>query len=318
MDVESPLFFYAALTGFPLFAIGFVFREYLPIQRSFGALYDSTAPILRGVLVRYLLMCVLIVGILLALSGPYKVGSEGTAETATFDVVLLVDSSISMTKRLERAKALARGVVRKFPQANVAACGFTQGSFCRAPLGSSLDNILRTIDTLEIDAITGSGSNIVQALNSMAREFNLQSEEGRLLVLFSDGGDQTSPYYQRELRGVLENLSDHRIHVVTVGMGDSTPIPVARVPKRPVPGKEQEYTTVFSALNEENMKLIAEATNGVYMHETTLEEQDFSFPTPLLRETGALRPTTTSLVWLPALVAFASLMFLQYFFGKNP
>jgi len=309
MHIESFPLLYAALTVLFLFVFRFLLWEYIPIKRSFGGIYDSTGPLVRRVLLRYLLMGTFVVGILLASSGPYIVGSKSTAATSTFELVLLVDKSISMTSRLERAKVLARGIVHKFPQANIAVCGFTAGAFCRAPLDSSIDSILRTIDTLAIDAITGSGSNINEALNSMSREFNLQGEEGRLLVLLSDGGDVTGAYYRLELNGVLENLSDQRIHVVAVGIGEGTPIPVAR---------DQQNKIIFSSLNEEKMKHIAERTGGLYVHETTLTEQNFSLPTSLLSEAGVLRPTTTGIDWIPALAAYASIVFYLYLFGKNP
>jgi len=332
MGVESPLFLYAAPAFLILLIIFSVVWEYMPIKRSFGRFYDSIGPLVRVVLSRYLFAGIGIVGILLALSGPYIVGSKSTSTASTFDLILLMDSSISMTgrvasntpSRLERTQIITRDIVNQFPQADIAVCEFTNKIFCRAPFGSSRDVVLRTIDTLKPDANTGSGSRITEALNSMPREFSLSASEisgGELtLVLLSDGGDSfTSAYLWNELDEVLENLSDYQIHVIAIGVGEYEPIPIALKPTRSVWGQgAQEYEVVFSALDEEKMKRIALKTDGTYIHEDELEEQGLSFLSSFLSSTGAIKPEVISIAWIPGVISLAGFCSYLFFFWKNP
>ena len=143
----------------------------------------------------------------------------------------------------------------------------------------------------------------------MPKEFDLGEEKDRVIVLLSDGGDPfASTYWWDELDGVLTNLSNQRIHVVSIGVGGLEPIPIAT---------DARGEKIFSALNEEKMRRIANLTDGIYIHESDIEKNGLSFLREFLIYAEVLSPATINISWIPAIFALTALGLYMFFFWKN-
>lgn len=307
-----------------LFVLTFIFRAWLG-ARELGKILPSYGALFRRSLLRHFLLAAAVLGLLVVLAGPYRVGRGKEVSPTSLQAVILADTSLSMTAqadknqpmRLLREAKIAVTFVNAYSDADIGLCEFTNKIFCRAPLGSEMSSILSITEVLSPDAITGSGSEITSALNYVMLQF-AQSErqsDARFIVLLSDGGDEfTSDYYWGELTKVLENLASQNVRVIAIGVGENYPVPVALEET----GVQNQYKVIYSQLDEAKMRYIAEYTGGVYLHESELAGRDISaILNPALVSAGALRPIKISLAWIPEIAVIGSLFLYLFFFRRN-
>jgi Ca-activated chloride channel family protein len=110
------------------------------------------------------------------------------------------------------------------------------------------------------DAIPAQGTVFSDALQMSARAFNTKEGRFKAVVLISDGED-----HDEETLKTAESISQQGIMVCTVGIGspEGSQIPDSATNdyKRDAMGN-----IVISKLNEDELKQIAEKTNGIYVH----------------------------------------------------
>src|SRR3989338_2896904 len=170
-----PLFFLPVVV---IFSAVFIFRAWLR-AKELGELLPSYGFIFRRSLLRYFILTLVVVGLLIVIAGPYRIGKGKEVSPASLQAVILVDTSLSMTARAEpggttrliREAKIAKDLVSEYSDADLGLCEFTSKIFCRAPLGSEVGSILRILDVLIPDAITGSGSELTSALNRTMLQF---------------------------------------------------------------------------------------------------------------------------------------------------
>lgn len=311
MGIESP--YVLAALGSVILVLGFVFiirayRQFKPLS----ALYDNPKVFRRTILLRFLLAVFIGLFIATAFSNPYYIGSAEASSSVCIDAIIVNDDSVSMSaraqnggqRRLDRAKLIAADLAEGLGCVNIAVCEFTDKTFCRARFGSSHTQIIKTIKGFEIDAITGSGSEIDDTLSRVANEFPKDSDRARFIFLISDGGEELfAEYYQNELNSVLDHLADNKITVVAIGVGEDYNVPVALIPQvnrysreETVEIDDKKYEVIYSKLEENKLKHIAAKTGGVYIHESEFARSKVSsFVASTLDARGLIRPVTTSL-----------------------
>ena len=311
MGVESPRLL--AIIGLPTLVLGAVFIV-LAIKRirSLGKVYGNIGVLGKIVSVKILLVMLTGLFIATAFANPYYTGSDEATTSLCIDGAIVNDDSVSMSaqavrggqRRIDRARIIAADLAEGLGCVNLAVCEFTDLTFCRARFGSSHSQILRTIKGFEIDAITGSGSEIADTLSRVANEFPKDSGRARFIFLISDGGEElSSEYYQNELNAVLDHLKDNEIIVVAIGVGEDYDVPVALVPQtnrysgeKTVEIDDQKYEVVYTKLEENKLKHITARTGGSYIHESEFDIVIInSFIASSLGAKGLVRPATTSL-----------------------
>src|SRR4030095_9266920 len=99
------------------------------------------------------------------------------------------------------------------------------------------------------------------------KAFNNADRRFKSVVLISDGED-----HDEEAINTAEELSGQGVMINTIGIGS----PEGSVINDPVTGEPKKDpatgATVISKLNEEELKQIAEKTNGVYIHLQNTDE----------------------------------------------
>lgn len=316
MGIESPHLL--AIIGLVMLVLGSALIVRVVKQiRSLGAVYGNTRIFKRVAFFKILLIMFAGLFIAVALANPYYIGSA-TANTLLYiDGVIVNDDSVSMgaraenggQRRIDRAKLIAADLAEGLGSANIAVCEFTDKTFCRAKFGrakfgSSHTQIIKAIKGFEIDAITGSGSEIGDTLSRAANEFPGGSDRARFIFLISDGGEKFSAeYYQNKLNSVLDHLKDNEITVVAIGVGEDYYVPVALIPPVDPYGKQEtveidgeKYDVIYSKLEENKLKHIAAKTGGLYIHESEFDSGKISFFISSSQDArGLVRPATTSL-----------------------
>lgn len=280
--------------------------------RHLGIVYDNMG--VFGKIISFKILLVMLAGLFIAaaFANPYYAGSAKATASQCVDGAIVSDDSVSMgaraerggQRRIDRTRIIAADLAEGLGCANIAVCEFTDKTFCRARFGSSHTQIMKTIKGFEIDAITGSGSEIGDTLSRVANEFPKDSDRPRFIFLISDGGEElTAEYYQLKFNSVLDHLHDNEITVVAIGVGEDYKVPVALVPpvdrndkQETVEVDGEKYDVIYSRIEEGKLKHIAAKTDGLYIHESEFDSARVSsFITSSLGAKGLLRPATTSL-----------------------
>jgi Ca-activated chloride channel family protein len=193
-------------------------------------------------------------------------GSVDNIPRKGIDVVIALDVSKSMLatdlspNRLERAKQMILKLMDQMPNDRIALVLFAGKAYMQMPLTVDHGAAAIFVSSASPDAIPAQGTVFSEALQMSSRAFNTKEGRFKSVVLISDGED-----HDEETLKTVEDLSKQGIMVCTVGIGspEGSQIPDSATNdyKRDAMGN-----IVISKLNEDELKQIAEKTNGVYVH----------------------------------------------------
>jgi Ca-activated chloride channel family protein len=139
---------------------------------------------------------------------------------------------------------------------------FAGNSFRQAELSedfTALEFILK--HWVDIDSAGVGGSDLVRALETGLAVLPEETDRERLILLFSDGGDDTQNFDE-----VLTKIVQQRARVIAFGLGR---LEQSRIPRYDAAQKflgyiEVKGQTVTTRLNEASLQHIARVTQGMY------------------------------------------------------
>jgi Ca-activated chloride channel homolog len=208
-----------------------------------------------------------------AVMNPRKPGGSESINRKGIDVAIALDVSKSMLatdlqpNRLERGKQFITKLMNEMPNDRIALVLFAGKAYLQMPLTVDHGAAAMYISSASPDAVPQQGTVISDALNMSAKAFNNTDRRFKSVVLISDGED-----HDEEAINTAEELSAQGVMINTIGIGspEGSEIidPATGEPKKdPATG-----ATVISKLNEDELKQIAEKTNGVYIHLQNTDE----------------------------------------------
>ena len=233
-----------------------------PAQRD--ALLASHSRVKRVLKNAMLLLALALLGI--ALARPQWGEVEEQIDRKGGDVVFLLDTSKSMLardvspNRLERAKTAMLDFLRRNAGGRVGLVAYAGDAFLQCPLTLDYDAFEDSVRELDTDTVLVPGTDIASALFAGRSAFD-KAERQKVLVLLTDGEDL-------EKAGIdaAKKIASEGVAVFAVGVG--TPNGgIIQVPKPDggftalLDDKDQPVT---SRLDENTLRLIAEATGGTY------------------------------------------------------
>jgi Ca-activated chloride channel homolog len=209
---------------------------------------------------------------IIAVANLRKPGKADNITRKGIDVVVALDVSKSMLatdlspSRLERAKQMVIKLMDQMPNDRIALVLFAGKAYMQMPLTVDHEAAAIFVSSASPDAIPAQGTVFSDALQKCALAFN--SREGRFksVVLISDGED-----HDEDALKTADDLAQQGIMVCTVGIGSpggsEIPDSATNDYKRDAIGN-----IVISKLNEDELKEIAEKTNGIYVHYESSEQ----------------------------------------------
>lgn len=192
-------------------------------------------------------------------------GAEGINRKG-IDVVMALDVSKSMLatdlapNRLERAKQLIVKLMNTMPNDRIGLVLFAGKAYLQMPLTTDHGAANMFVASAGPDAVPQQGTVISEAIRRSATAFNAAERRFKAVILISDGED-----HDPEAVKTAKELSEHGMMINTVGIGS----PEGAYIPDPVTGENKidpaTGATVISKLNEDELKEIAESTNGIYV-----------------------------------------------------
>ncbi len=246
----------------------------------------------------------------IAVANLRRPGSAENISRKGIDVVIALDVSKSMLatdlspNRLERAKQMILKLMDQMPNDRIALVLFAGKAYMQMPLTIDHGAAAIFVSSATPDAIPAQGTVFSEALQMSARAFNTKEGRFKSVILISDGED-----HDEDALKMAESISQQGIMVCTVGIGspEGSQIPdnTTNDFKRDAMGN-----IVISKLNEDELKQIAEKTNGIYVH---FESSDQTINELMRQLSQVERKTFTDvslLNYTTYYMWFAGLMFL--------
>lgn len=207
----------------------------------------------------------------LALANP-QVGSKlQEVKREGVDIMIALDLSNSMLaedftpNRLEKAKRSISKLVDKLKSDRIGIVVFGGDAYTQLPLTSDYAAAKLFLRTVNTDIIPTQGTAIGAAIELCEKSFDEQSKAGKAIIVITDGEN-----HEGDALAAAQQAAEQDIKLFTVGMGSSkgVPIPVYKGGRRIDFRKDKNGNSVVTRLNEEMLKEIAAAGNGMYIRAT--------------------------------------------------
>ena len=180
--------------------------------------------------------------------------------------MIALDTSQSMMaedirpNRLERSKLAILDLLETLGGDRVGLIAFAGNAFLQCPLTLDYQAFRQTLFSVTTDSIPVGGTDVATAIDEAEAYFE-QTDNERILILITDGEDLEASGIQRAREA---GLNGTRILAVGVGSTSGELIPV-RGPDNQVDFlRDASGNPVSTALDEQTLRRIADASNGLY------------------------------------------------------
>lgn len=204
----------------------------------------------------------------LAVMNPRLLSSQEKISRKGIDVVIALDLSKSMMaedvqpNRLEKAKAFINTLLGKMPDDPTGLVFFAGKAYLQMPLTVDHDALKMYVSTANPDAMPSQGTMVNDALSMCNYAFSNTQQKFKTIILISDGEDHDE---EGTAIKTAADLAQSGVMINTIGVGT----PEGTTIKDPITGVNKidaAGNTVVTKLNEQELKQIAESTNGIYLH----------------------------------------------------
>jgi len=213
-------------------------------------------------------------------------GAKPESVAERLDVMLALDISTSMLaedeaslRRLTHAKEVMFSLLEALKDDRVGLLYFAEASFVVCPLTNDSATLREFLEAITAETLTHSGTRIGTAIETATTRLRsnrndttgIDADFGgqKVLILFTDGED-----HGEEAIAAARTATQEGVHIYCVGIGKAVrPVPI------PLPQGTATATTpykrdangqlVLTALDENQLREIAEAGNGRYYHANT-------------------------------------------------
>lgn len=213
--------------------------------------------------------------IILAIANPQEGSKLVKGERLGSDIAICLDISNSMMaediqpNRLERSKRVVNNLLNELGSDRISLIVFAGSSYIQMPLTNDYSAVKLFLDQIDCSLITVQGTAIGDAINKGMETFGYgdpdrewQKKKGRAIVVISDGEN-----FEDDAEAAARDAASEGVVVCAIGMGlpEGTPIPEYRGNQRHGYKRDHEGNTITTRLNEEMLRSIAQAGNGVYV-----------------------------------------------------
>ena len=219
-----------------------------------------------------LLVVVAAAFLVLALARPQWGMKSETVRRRGVDVMIAVDTSLSMLSedmkpnRLAQARSAIRGLFDLLQGDRVGLVAFSGTAYVACPLTLDYGAAAMFVDILDPDLLPVGGTNIAAAIRAATDAFPREEGRHKVIVLVTDGED-----HEGDIEAAVNEAMERGIVIHTVGVGSTggVPIPI-RNARGDVTGykEDRDRRKVTSRLDEGTLQTIAGATRGKYFRST--------------------------------------------------
>ncbi|MCW8820747.1 MAG: VWA domain-containing protein [Sulfurovum sp.] len=269
MSFVNPQFFWALIVPFVIFTflistnkerLSRIFDE--KVLKRLSAT-DESMPLA----VRNLLMLLALFLMIVAMARPVMEKGDKTVEVQGLTLLTALDISGSMRStdvypnRLTFAKKKMNTFFDAMPSDEIGVVAFAYSPFVLAPFSSDKETLKMMVEGVD-DSYINMGSTDFSALGELASSL-LEKKKPKILVLFSDGGDEEA------IAGFAEILKENKIDLYVVLVGTQKGAPVIDENGKPF---TLEDGTIAITQRNDALGELAKENDGAYMIASTGKE----------------------------------------------
>ena len=192
------------------------------------------------------------------------------------DIAICLDLSNSMMaediqpNRLQRSKMMVTNLLSTFTADRVSLVAFAGTSFIQMPLTNDHNATRLFLDDMDCSLISSQGTAIGDAIDKALLSFGYDdpdrewdSKQGRAIIIISDGEN-----HEDDAVAAARRAARLGVRVCTIGIGSTTGAPIPQYDPRGRKGgykRERGGSIIMTHLNEEMLRDIAKAGDGVYI-----------------------------------------------------
>ena len=186
------------------------------------------------------------------------------------DIVIALDISNSMLaedikpNRLKRAQHKINDLLSMLEGDRIGLVVFAGSAFVQLPLTVDYSAARLFLSAVDTDLISNQGTALGQAIQTSMKAFNLKEKTSKVILLITDGEDQTGNGLQAAQQAEAEG-----IRIYTIGIGSDAGAPIPNLGSRGGFKKDRKGEVVLTKLDEITLQKIALKTNGAYVRSVT-------------------------------------------------
>lgn len=214
--------------------------------------------------------------LILALARPQKPNVKTTRNIKGIDILLVLDISTSMLIEdmppLENRLAASKETIKTFIEGRVSdrmgLIVFSGESYTRVPLTLDYPLLLNNLSQVEVSENLMPGTAIGVALANAVGRLKDSNSKTRIVIFLTDG-ENNSGLIDPET--ALDMAQGYEIKIYSIGMGKDGEGEFPVMVKGPGGQKIKRYQPIYSKVNEELLRKMAQKTNGKYYRASSLK-----------------------------------------------
>ena len=226
--------------------------------------------------IKYILGLAALAFLILGIANPQIGTKMEEVKREGVDIMIALDVSNSMKaedikpNRLESAKQEISHMIDKFQNDRLGLIVFAGDSYLQLPLTTDYSAARLILSTIDVDVVPIPGTAIGSAIKLAMKSFASGEKKHKVIIIISDGEN-----HEDDAVNAAKDAVDDGVVVHTVGMGspDGVPIPVYQNGIQAGFRKDQDGNTVVTKLDEQALRQIAEAGDGMYIRATNQQDE---------------------------------------------
>jgi len=220
----------------------------------------------RRQIIKFTILMLALACVILAIARP-QVGSKlKEVKTKGAEIIIALDISNSMLaediypNRLEKAKLSIVKLMEKLYNDKIGIIIFAGEASTQVPMTNDYTSSKLFVKSIETSFIDIQGTAIGAAINLAANSFSPENTKSRAVIVISDGEN-----HEDDAIEAVKNATKNGIIVHTIGIGSIEGVPIPDGKDSNKFKKDKDGNLVMTKLNEEMLKQIAAAGDGVYV-----------------------------------------------------
>lgn len=229
----------------------------------------------RKFLFKLFLSCSAVLLIIIALMDPLLGQKEIEVKREGIDIVFVLDLSSSMNvqdvapSRIEKSRKFIGDMLHQLGGDRTGLVVFAANAFAISPLTNDYAAIESYLSNVNTELISSQGTDFEKAIQEASKLLEKSANSSKMIVIISDGEDN-----ENSTTNAIKLANDNNIHIASIGIGTDKggPIPMYYNGYQDDYKRDNSGNTVISKLESNNLRKLAEQTNGTYIQLNTIQE----------------------------------------------
>jgi Ca-activated chloride channel family protein len=220
--------------------------------------------------IKFMLIVVALASLIFGIARPQFGSKLREIKREGVEIIIALDVSNSMMaediqpNRLERAKQAIAKMVDRLVNDKIGLIVFAGDAYIQIPITTDYVSAKLFLNTISTDIVPKQGTAIGSSIELGMKSFTQQEETSKALIIITDGENHEDDAMETAKAAVEKGI---KVHTIGIGLPKGAPIPVYSGGQKNYL-KDNSGETVISKLDEDMLRKISAAGEGVYIRST--------------------------------------------------